>query len=228
MATESCHPREGGDPVPDHDIMNFENQFLMKKLLLSLIAVWIFLAPAGAQTMFKVNQYNIYYNQGFMPVLTLFTNHQISPKFSATSYCYVNAYAKNSWGEVLAGGLYTPVPGVSVGVVAGFQSNEAQMFRISPLILLNKNRFSFFGAFEFGGDRVRWDCMAFYNVKSLKLGGELIRYYKMYAAGPRAELTFFKKQPVTVFYSALWDWKGSKLASMFGIYTSFPGVKKPV
>jgi len=211
--------------------LNFEDQ--MKKIFLSAVLCISMLAPAGAQTMFKVNQYNIYYDNTFMPVLTLFTNHQISPKFSATSYCYVNATANHpvtgnarSWGEVLAGGMYTPVPGVSVGVVAGFQSNEAQMFRISPLILLNKNRFSFFGAFEFGGDRVRWDCMGFYNVKSLKLGGELIRYYKMYAAGPRAELTFFKKQPVTVFYSALWDWKGSKLASMFGIYTSFPGVKK--
>ena len=202
----------------------------MKTLFLTLITALItgLLAPAGAQTMFKVNQYNIYYDKTFMPVLTLFTNHRISSKFSATSYCYVNATANNpvtgqarSWGEVLAGGLYTPVPGVSIGVIAGFQSNEPQIFRVSPLILVSKNRFSFFGAFEFGGDRVRWDCMGFYQVKFLKLGGELIRYYKMYAAGPRAELTFFKKQPVTVFYSALWDWKGSKLASMFGIYTSF-------
>jgi hypothetical protein len=43
----------------------------------------------------------------------------------------------------------------------------------------------------------------------------------MYAAGPRVEFSFIKKQPVTIFYSALWDWKGSKLASMFGIYSTF-------
>jgi hypothetical protein len=200
----------------------------MKKLLLSLMIAATFLPTAFTQTMFKVNQYNIYYDKTFMPVLTLFTNHQVSSRFSAASYCYVNATSDHpvtgnarSWGEVLAGGLYTPVPGISVGVLAGFQSNEAQVFRISPIIMVSKNRFTFFGAFEFGGERIRWDCMGFYNLKSLKLGGELIRYYKMYAAGPRAELSFFKKQPVTIFYSALWDWKGSKLASMFGIYTSF-------
>ena len=84
-------------------------------------------------------------------------------------------------GFVITAGLYTPVPGVSVGVIAGFQSNEAQMFRFSPLILVNNNGFSSFGPFEFGGGRVRWDCMG--------------------------------------FYSALWDWKCSKLASIFGIYT---------
>ena len=199
----------------------------MKKLQLCLLANFLILTPVIGQTMFKINQYNIYYNKTFMPVGTLFANHQFNSKWSIASYFYVNATrwkeqaTDPSWGEGLAGFTYSPVPGVALGVLAGLQSNEEQIFRFSPIVLVNKNRFSFFGAFEFGGQRTRWDAMGFYVTKSFKFGAELIRYYKMYAAGPRLEFSFIKKQPVTVFYSALWDWEGSKLASMFGIYSSF-------
>jgi hypothetical protein len=195
----------------------------MKKLLYILI-ISLSIAPVlSGQTIFKINQYNIYYNRSLMPVATLFTNHQISPRLSVTSYFYINAVAGTGWGEGLAGVTWTPVPGISVGLLGGLQSNEPQPFRFSPIVLLNKNRFSFFGAFEFGGARYRWDCMGFYAAGPFRLGGELIRYYGMYAAGPRAEFTFLKRQPVTLFYSALWDWQGSKLASMFGIYSAFGG-----
>jgi hypothetical protein len=193
----------------------------MKKSIFSLLIYLLISSLLSAQSIFKINQYNIYYNKGFMPVATLFCNYPINSKLSVTSYFYINAVQKTGWGEGLAGVTYTPVPGISVGLLGGLQSNEQQVFRISPILLLNKNHFSFFGAFEFGGARYRWDCMGFYSLKSFKFGAELIRYYLMYAAGPRVELSFIKKQPVTVFYSALWDWKGSKLASMFGIYSTF-------
>lgn len=205
---------------------------LMKKFLICFFACFPILTPVIGQNMFKINQYNIYYDKTFMPVGTLFTNHQFNSKLSVTSYFYVNATSNQSltdkvrgWGEGLAGVTYTPWQGISLGLLVGLQSNEAQVFRISPIILLNKNAFSFFGAFEFGGERTRWDAMGFYNVKTLKFGAELIRYYKMYAAGPRVEFSFIKRQPVTIFYSALWDWKGAKLASMFGIYSAFAGGK---
>ncbi len=209
----------------------------MKKHFYLILTGLLLLSPLTGQNVFKINQYNIYYNHTFMPVGTLFANHQFSSKWSIASYFYVNATAvkaedvgsnkdKPSWGEGLAGPTFTPVPGFTIGILGGFQSNEGQAFRISPIILINKNRFSLFGAFEFGGARTRWDAMGFYSIKSLKLGAELIRYYTMYAAGPRVEFSFIKKQPVTVFYSALWDWKGTKLASMFGIYSSFAGVRQ--
>jgi hypothetical protein len=201
----------------------------MKKLLVCFVTGLLFATPLIGQTVFKINQYNIYYNKTFMPVATLFANYQINEKLSITSYFYVSAVAKTGWGEGLAGVTYTPVKGITVGILGGLQSNEEQVWRISPIVLLNKNRFSFFGAFEFGGERYRWDCMGFYAVKPFKFGAELIRYYQMYAAGPRIEFSFFKKQPITVFYSALWDWQGSKLASMFGIYSTFGsgGAKPP-
>jgi hypothetical protein len=119
------------------------------------------------------------------------------------------------------------VKGISVGVLGGIQSNEDQIFRVSPIALVNRGRFSFLGAFEFGGKRYRWDCMGFYQFGPVKLGAELIRYYSMYAAGPRAELTFLKAQPITVFYSALWDWGGQKYASMFGVFSTFGGKVRP-
>ena len=207
---------------------------MLKKVLIASVACLLILMPVKGQNMFKINQYNIYMNKVFSPIGTLFANHQLNERWSVATYFYVNAtpwttQATNpSWGEGLAGMTYSPVKGVSLGVIAGLQSNEAQIFRVSPIVLVNRNRFSFFGAFEFGGERTRWDAMGFYLFDSWKLGGELIRYYKMYAAGPRAEVSFFNKQPVTVFYSALWAWEKETLAHMFGIYTSFGTGKKVV
>jgi hypothetical protein len=191
---------------------------MYKKLLLFCAL----LPLAGqAQTVFRINQYNIVYRGDLMPVVTLFTNYQFNQKLSFTTYFYVNAYPKNSWGEGLFGLTYTPARWLSLGFLGGFQSNETELWRISPIILLNYKKLSFFGAFEFGGKRYRWDAMCFYNVKSFKFGGEFIRYYQMYAAGPRVEFSFLKKQPITIFYSGLWDWSYGNFASMFGIYTTF-------
>ncbi|MGV8095478.1 MAG: hypothetical protein AB2L24_26795 [Mangrovibacterium sp.] len=188
--------------------------------------IWILLfaalsVPAQGQTVFKINQYNIIYNGDFMPVATLYTNYSFNSKIGFTSYFYINGYNKNSWGEGLAGPNWTPAKGVSLAFLAGFQSNEKSLLRVSPVFFVAKNRFSAFGAFEYGGERHRWDLMAFHSLDQFKIGGELIRFYQMYAAGPRVEYSFLKKQPLTIFYSGLWDWKGEKYASMFGIYTSF-------
>jgi len=204
------------------------NRLFISKVLFILLTGLLTVSTLSSQTIFKINQYNIYYNKGFMPIVTLFTNHQFNEKLSFTSYFYVNAFQKNSWGEGLAGVTYTPVKGVSLGLLGGFQSNEETIWRVSPIILLSKNQWSFFGAFEFGGKRYRWDTMGFYSVKSFKFGAEFIRYYLMYAAGPRVEFSFIKKQPVTIFYSGLWDWTYSRYASMFGIYSNFGANKKPV
>ena len=193
----------------------------MNKKLSAILIALLLILPLNGQTVFKINQYNIYFNKTFTPIATLFTNYQISNKLSVTSYFYINAVQKTGWGEGLAGVTYTPFPGISLGLLGGLQSNEAQTFRFSPIILINKNRFSFFGAFEFGGERYRWDCMGFYLAKSFKFGGELIRFYQMYAAGPRMEFSFIKKQPITVFYSGLWGLADGKYTSMFGIYSLF-------
>lgn len=194
-----------------------------KRLLLYLC---LLATTVTGQTVFKINQYNIIYTGNLMPVITLFTNYQFSEKLSFTSYFYVNAYKKSSWGEGLFGLIYTPVRGVSLGFMGGFQSNETEIWRISPIVMLSYKKFSFFGAFEFGGKRYRWDAMGFYSVKSFKFGGEFIRYYQMYSAGPRVEFSFLKKQPITVFYSALWDWSYGNYSSMFGIYTAFGNFRK--
>jgi hypothetical protein len=199
----------------------------MKKLIFCFTAGVLILSTAGAQSVFKVNQYNVYYNKALMPVATLFANYPMNKKLSFTTYFYINAAAKNGWGEGLAGVTYTPFPGISIGLLGGLQTNEPVVWRISPIIMLSKNRWSFFGAFEFGGARYRWDAMGFYSVKAFKFGAELIRYYQMYAAGPRVEFTFIKNQPVTVFYSGLWDWGNSMYASMFGIYSTFGAMQKP-
>jgi hypothetical protein len=198
----------------------------MKKIFLLILAGFLMSASVGGQSVFKINEYNIYYNDDLMPVITLFTNHQFSEKLSITGYFYVNAYPKNSWGEGLVGVTYTPVKGVSVGFLGGFQSNETEIWRVSPIVILSKNRFSFSGAFEFGGKRYRWDAMGFYSVKAFKFGAEFIRYYSMYAAGPRVEFSFIKKQPITIFYSGLWDWTYGRYASMFGIYSTFGAFRK--
>jgi hypothetical protein len=63
--------------------------------------------------------------------------------------------------------------------------------------------------------------MAFYLINDFKIGGELIRFYNMFAAGPRVEYSFFKKQPITVFTTGLWDWTNGKPGLMFGIYSVF-------
>jgi hypothetical protein len=198
----------------------------MKRLLGCLMFVFLCFGPVGGQSIFKINQYNTYYNNDLMPVITLFTNHQFNEKLSFTSYFYINAYQKNSWGEGLVGVTYTPVKGISVGFLGGFQSNETEIWRISPIIMISKKQFSLSGAFEFGGKRFRWDAMGFYSLKAFKFGAEFIRYYSMYAAGPRVEFSFLKKQPITIFYSGLWDWTYGRFASMFGIYSTFGAFKK--
>jgi len=198
----------------------------MRNRFLFLIMCLLTISPVTGQTVFKINQYNIYSQNELMPVITLFTNHQFSEKISVTGYFYVNAYPKGSWGEGLAGITYTPVRGISLGFLAGFQSNETELWRISPIILLSKNRFSFFGAFEFGGKRYRWDAMGFYSVKAFKFGAEFIRYYQMYATGPRVEFTFLKKQPVTIFFTGLWNWTQKSFDPMFGIFSTFGAFNK--
>lgn len=200
----------------------------MKKILSLLIPGLFIISSVGGQSIFKINQYNTYYNNDLMPVVTLFTNHQFSDKLSVTGYFYINAYPKNSWGEGLAGISYSPVKGIIIGFLGGFQTNETEIWRISPIIMVNKNHFSFSGAFEFGGKRYRWDAMAFYALKSFKFGGEFIRYYQMYAAGPRIEFTFLKKQPVTLFFTGLWDWTYGRYAPMFGIFSTFGAFGKSI
>lgn len=202
--------------------------YRINKITLLLLASILAISAANGQSIFKINQYNTYTNGALMPVMTLFTNHQFSKKLSLTSYFYVSAYPKNSWGQGLVGISYTPVKGVTIGFLAGFQTNETEIWRISPIIILNKNRFSFSGAFEFGGKRFRWDAMGFYSVKSFKFGAEFIRYYSMYATGPRVEFSFLKKQPITVFFTPLWDWTYGTYASMFGIFSTFGAFKKIV
>lgn len=191
------------------------------RCLLIIMVYWWIASPVQSQAIFKINQYNIVNGNDWMPVATLFTNYQFNDHWSATGYFYVNANPKGSWGEGLAGATYTPVKGISVGFLGGFQSNEIELWRISPIVMLNKGAFSFSGAFEFGGRRTRWDCMGFYTTGNLKLGGELIRYYDMYAAGPRAEFSFIRKQPVTLFYSGLISWTHHKYYHMFGIFSAF-------
>ncbi len=193
--------------------------------VLILILVGLFCIPGKCQTIFKINEYNILYNGDYMPVFTLFSNYSFNEKIGIAAYFYVNGYKKNSWGEGLAGPVWTPAKGVSLAFLAGFQSNEKSLLRVSPVFIISKGKFSAFGGFEYGGQRHRWDTMGFYSTGPFKLGGELIRFYKMYAAGPRIEFSFLKKQPVTVFYSGLWDWGNEKYASMFGIYTTFATMK---
>lgn len=193
----------------------------MKKVLLIFFAGFLIISSASAQATFKLYHYNVYYNKSLMIISSLFANFPFNEKLSFTSYFYVNASKINSWGEGMAGVTYTPVKGISVGLLGGFQSNEEVIWRLSPIILLNKNHWSFMGAYEFGGKRYRWDNMGFYSWKRFKFGAELIRYYKMFAVGPRVEFTFFKRQPVTVYYSGLWDWGGSKFASLYGVSSTF-------
>ena len=70
---------------------------------------------------------------------------------------------------------------------------------------------------------MRWDAIALYKVGNFKVGAELIRYFKMYATGPRVEVSFIKKQPVSLFYSGMWDFVYGNPASMVGIHTTFGG-----
>jgi len=179
----------------------------------------------SGQTLFKINQYDVLYNGNLMPIVTLFTNYQVSEHIGITSYFYVTAYPQNSWGEGLVGVSYTIVKGITIGFLGGYQSNETELWRVSPIIGLYKKPFSFFGAFEFGGKRYRWDAMGFYELRRWKFGGEFIRYYQMYAAGPRVEFSFLKNNILTVFHSSLWDWVYGRYAAMFGIYATFGNMK---
>ncbi len=192
-------------------------------LLTTLSCIVIFHLSAEAQTTFRLNHYNTIYDGTHMPIVTLSTTHAFNEKVGFATYFYVNGTKGSSWGEGLAGISWRPVEGLTLMFLGGIQTNEDVLYRFSPIFFYRKNNFSAFGAFEYGGERHRWDIMWFYHVQAFKFGAELIRFYEMYAAGPRVELTFLKKQPLTVFYSGLWDWDAEKYASMFGIYTTFGG-----
>jgi hypothetical protein len=195
------------------------------KTLFLILVVTSLSITSKSQTIFKLNQYNIVYDGKFMPIFTHYSGQSFSKNWGISAYFYVNATQGSSWGEGLVGPTYTPVKGLSFSFLAGFQTNEEQIFRISPIINYSGKKASGFAAFEYGGERHRWDIMAFYHVNKFKFGAEMIRFYQMYAAGPRVEYSFFKKQPFTVFYSGMWDWVNGKPVSMFGIYSTF-GLKK--
>jgi hypothetical protein len=192
-------------------------------LLASLLFIAIFHLPVKAQTTFRLNHYNTFYDGQHMPILTLSTTYAFNEKIGFATYFYVNGFKENSWGQGLAGISWRPLDGLTLMLLGGIQTNEDALYRFSPIFFFRNNNFSAFGAFEYGGERHRWDIMAFYLAGDFKFGAELIRFYQMFAAGPRVEFTFLKKQPLTVFYSGLWDWDAEKYASMFGIYTTFGG-----
>lgn len=192
----------------------------MKKLIVALLIILASFRPE-AQTVFRLNQYNILYNGVVMPVFTLYASQQLSGQWGFAGYFYVNGTKGSSWGEGLAGPVWTPVKGLSLGFLAGIQSNEERLFRFSPILNFNRGKFSAFAAFEAGGLRHRWDVMAFYNKGRWKAGAELIRFYSMYAAGPRLELSCCNKVPLTAFVSGLWDWVNDKPALMVGLYATF-------
>lgn len=201
----------------------------MRKILtktataLTLIVFFVSLPVAEAQTTFRLNHYNTIYDGTHMPIVTLSTTYAFNEKVGFATYFYVNGTKGSSWGEGLAGVSWRPVESLTLMFLGGIQTNEEVLYRFSPIFFFRKNNISAFGAFEWGGERHRWDVMWFYHVQSFKFGAELIRFYDMFAAGPRMEFTFLKKQPLTVFYSGLWDWDAQKYASMFGIYTTFGG-----
>lgn len=178
-----------------------------------------------SQTIFKLNQYNIVDDGRFIPVFTLYSGQSFNEKWGVSTYFYINGAKESSWGQGLAGATFTPVKGLSLSFLAGFQTNEDQLWRISPLINYAGKRISGFAAFEYGGKRHRWDIMAFYNVKKFKFGAEMIRFYQMYAFGPRIEFSVFNKQPITFFYTGLWDITHRRPSSMFGVFSTF-GTKR--
>jgi len=194
----------------------------MKRILLICVVLLLSVHSLMAQATFKFNQYNVLYKGDWMPVVTLFTNYDYGNHWSFTNYFYVNAQQKTGWGEGLVGPTYSPTKWLNVSLLGGVQSNEKSLLRGGPVIFARGKNTSFFCALEFGGKRYRWDIMAFYTWPRVKLGAELIRSYQMYATGPRCEYTFLKGQPLTAFYTALWDFTYGNYASMFGIYTSFP------
>lgn len=191
-----------------------------RTILLALL-VSIVSGQLQGQTIFKLNEYNIIDDGRVIPVMTLFSAQTFSEKWGMSAYFYLNGAKGSSWGEGLAGPTWMPVKGLSLGFLAGFQSNEDQLWRVSPIINYSSQKFSGFAAFEYGGKRHRWDVMAFYLIRNFKFGGEFIRFYEMYAAGPRIEFSFCKKQPITVFYSQLWDMTHDRPSAMIGIYASF-------
>lgn len=195
---------------------------MKKNVLLFLLLCTI--SAGNAQALFRLNQYNILYNDKIMPVFTLYAGQNLSKHWGVSAYFYVNGTKGGSWGEGLAGPVWSPVKGLSLAFLAGFQSNEEQLFRISPIVMASRGKFSGFAAFEYGGKRHRWDVMAFYNTGRWKTGAELIRFYDMYAAGPRVELLCCKKQAITAFLSGMWDWVNGKPVLMFGIYATFAGI----
>jgi hypothetical protein len=197
----------------------------VKFSFLMILGFYFSCQGVSCQTLYKINQYDVLYKGDLMPIVTLFTNYQVNKHIGITSYFYVTAYPKNSWGEGLAGISYTIVKGVTIGFLGGYQSNETELWRVSPIIGVYRGHFSLFGAFEFGGKRYRWDAMAFYELHAWKFGGEFIRYYQMYAAGPRVEFSFLKNKTITVFHSSLWDWVYGNYAAMFGIYATFGNMK---
>lgn len=190
-----------------------------RKILLLLCFVCFFVQ--GKTQMFKINQYNIFYDKEFYPIGTLFTNFQFNEKLGFTNYFYVNAHRETGWGEALFGLTYSPVKILKIGLIGGFQTNEHEIWRVAPIIFFGKGPITFSGVFEFGGERYRWDAMMFYNLKHFRFGWEGIRYYKMYAIGPRLEIQFTQNPSLNIFYSALFDVTYGKFASMVGIYAVF-------
>jgi len=193
----------------------------MKVLFITIGIITLLISNLIAQTSFRINHYYTIYDGAYSPVLSISAQNQLSSRWAFSSYYYVNASRKNSWGQGLLGATYTPVKGLGLGFLAGFQSNETEMWRISPVVTANYDWFSFFGAFEFGGKRQRWDVIALCKTGPFKIGAEMIKYYKMYATGPRVEFSFLKKQPVSLFYTALWDVTNDKYTSMVGLHSTF-------
>ncbi len=193
----------------------------MKKVFLLLAVITLIVSNLHAQTTFKLNHYYTIYNQVYTPVMSLSAQQSLNSRWALTSYFYVNASSKSSWGQGLVGPTFYPVKGLGIGFLGGFQSNEKEIWRISPLVTANYDWFNLFGAFEFGGERQRWDVIALCKTGPFRVGAEMIKYFKMYATGPRVELVLFKKQPVHFFYSAMWDVTNDKYTGMFGLHSTF-------
>lgn len=182
---------------------------------LLILCIILFAGTLKGQTYLSVHNYYFYYNnQIYEPTITLFTSTPLGEKTAFSSY----ALTRPSWSQILLGINYQPAKWITAGLKIGLQSAQnGNMWRYSPMLILNKKNFSFFGVYEWGGIKDRSQIMANYRVKSFKPGIMMVQSLKFVAIGPMLEYQL-PKWPFAVYASAMLSLSDNKFASQFGIY----------
>lgn len=183
----------------------------MSVLLINIILI----KSVMAQDSYKIQNYYQTYKKTTTPVVSLSANNQLGDglKFSALFYM------TPTFAQSLAGFDYRIFKFLSIGLKAGIQVNNGQLFRCAGYWALCIKKIYCTGYYEYGGTNDRANALLFYRYKENNFGLMWQKKNDFHIVGPRIDLKI-PKIPLSIWGAAFIALPDKKFACMYGLYAN--------